>query len=83
MPLLTTSSGQKFGKSAGNAVWLSPDRTSPYDLYQYFYNTSDADVRKLLCMLTFIPMPEIDEIMSLQQVSVWARARVCVFLHVW
>lgn len=59
-PLLTTSSGAKFGKSAGNAVWLDGEKTSIFDLYGYFLRTADADVSKQLKMLTFMPIEDID-----------------------
>ena len=59
--LLTDSNGQKMGKTAGNAVWLDPNKTSPFDFYQYWRNVGDADVMKCLKMLTFIPMPVIRE----------------------
>ncbi|MGD0664354.1 MAG: tyrosine--tRNA ligase [Rhabdochlamydiaceae bacterium] len=58
-PLLTRSDGKKFGKTEGGAIWLSADRTSPYDLYQYLYRMPDADVIKLMRMLTMIEMEEI------------------------
>lgn len=64
VPLLTTSSGQKFGKSAGNAVWLDPDLTSSFDLYGFFLQTSDADVTKYLKLFTFMPLPEIDGLLE-------------------
>ncbi|KAL9037266.1 MAG: hypothetical protein Q9180_003818 [Flavoplaca navasiana] len=63
-PLLTTSSGEKFGKSAGNAIWLDKDMTSPFDLYQFFLRSSDEDVRRYLMLFSFIPMQEINTIMS-------------------
>ncbi len=59
--LLTDSNGNKMGKTAGNAVWLDPNKTSPYDFYQYWRNVGDADVDKCLKMLTFIPIEEILE----------------------
>ena len=59
--LLTDSQGNKMGKTAGNAVWLDPDKTSPYDFYQYWRNVSDADVLKCIRMLTFPPLEQIDE----------------------
>ncbi len=59
--LLTDSQGKKMGKTAGNAVWLDPEKTSPYDFYQYWRNVSDADVDKCIKMLTFIPIEEILE----------------------
>ncbi len=59
MPLITTSSGQKMGKSAGNAVWLDPALTSPYEYYQYWRNTEDADVGRFMRIFTFLPVEEI------------------------
>ena len=60
--LLTDSNGNKMGKTAGNAVWLDPEKTSPYDFYQYWRNIGDADVDKCIKMLTFLPMEQIREI---------------------
>lgn len=54
-PLLTTGGGEKMGKSAGNAVWLDPAMTSPFDLYQYFVRLPDEDARRLLPLLTLLP----------------------------
>ena len=59
--LLTDSQGHKMGKTAGNAVWLDPNKTSPYDFYQYWRNVDDADVLKCIRMLTFLPLEQIDE----------------------
>ena len=59
--LLTDSQGNKMGKTAGNAVWLDPNRTSPYDFYQYWRNVEDADVMKCIRWLTFLPLEQIDE----------------------
>ena len=59
--LLTDSQGHKMGKTAGNAVWLDPNKTSPYDFYQYWRNVGDGDVMKCIRMLTFLPMEQIDE----------------------
>jgi tyrosyl-tRNA synthetase len=60
--LLTDSNGNKMGKTAGNAVWLDPNKTSPFDFYQYWRNVGDADVFKCLRMLTFLPLEQIEEI---------------------
>ncbi|MGN0534837.1 MAG: tyrosine--tRNA ligase [Eubacterium sp.] len=57
--LLTDSQGHKMGKTAGNAVWLDPNKTSPFDFYQYWRNVGDADVLKCIRMLTFLPLEEI------------------------
>ncbi len=59
--LLTDSNGVKMGKTAGNAVWLDANKTSPFDFYQYWRNVGDADVMKCLKMLTFIPVPVLKE----------------------
>ena len=58
--LLTDSQGRKMGKTAGNAVWLDPNKTSPYEFYQYWRNVGDDDVLKCIRMLTFLPMEEIE-----------------------
>ena len=59
--LLLKHDGTKMGKTAGGAVWLNPDKTSPYDFYQYWRNVDDADVLKFLRMMTFLPLEQIDE----------------------
>ena len=58
--LLTDSQGKKMGKTAGNAVWLDPNKTSPFDFYQYWRNVGDQDVMKCIRMLTFLPLEQID-----------------------
>ena len=59
--LLTDSQGKKMGKTAGNAVWLDPNKASPFEFYQYWRNVGDADVLKCIRMLTFLPLEQIDE----------------------
>ncbi|MCI6653797.1 MAG: tyrosine--tRNA ligase [Clostridium sp.] len=59
--LLLNSEGKKMGKTQSGAVWLDPEKTSPFDFYQYWRNVSDADVLKCLRMLTFLPLEQIDE----------------------
>ena len=61
-PLLTTSSGKKMGKTEKGAVWLDPEKTSPYEYYQYWVNTEDGDVEKFLALFTFLPMDEVREL---------------------
>jgi tyrosyl-tRNA synthetase len=61
-PLLTTSSGEKFGKSAGNAVWLDPGMTSPYRFYQYWYHVDDRDAERLLLLFSTLGVAEIAEL---------------------
>jgi tyrosyl-tRNA synthetase len=60
VPLITKSDGTKFGKTAGGSVWLDPKQTCPYEFYQYWYSTPDADVIKFLKYFTFLPQEEID-----------------------
>ncbi|XP_076450348.1 tyrosine--tRNA ligase, mitochondrial-like isoform X2 [Babylonia areolata] len=67
VPLVTTTTGDKLGKTAGNAVWLDPHKTSPFHLYQYFINVADADVEKYLKLFTFLSDQEITSIMTKQQ----------------
>ena len=69
LPLLTSSAGEKLGKSVGNSVWLSPEKTSPYEFYQFFVRTKDQDVEKLLKYFTFLPLDEIDQILEQHQVD--------------
>lgn len=64
--LLTTSEGKKMGKTENGAVWLDPEKTSPYEFYQYWRNVADADVIRCLKILTFLPLEEIDELSRLQ-----------------
>ena len=65
-PLITTSSGAKMGKTASGAVWLDPERTSPYDYYQFWINTDDRDVSRFLALFTFLPMEEIEAVRKLE-----------------
>lgn len=62
MPLITTEMGDKFGKSAGNAIWLSPYKTSQFTFYQYWMRLSDADAEKMLKLFTFEPIGSITDL---------------------
>ncbi|MBQ2698875.1 MAG: tyrosine--tRNA ligase [Firmicutes bacterium] len=64
--LLTNSAGKKMGKTEAGAVWLDPEKTSPYDFYQYWRNIDDADVKKCLSLLTFIPMDEVNAMTDME-----------------
>jgi tyrosyl-tRNA synthetase len=64
--LLTTSDGRKMGKTESGAVWLDPEKTSPFDFYQYWRNVDDADVIRCLKILTFVPLQEIETLAKLQ-----------------
>ncbi len=68
-PLLSTASGEKFGKSAGNAIWLDANRTSPYQFYQYWINTDDRDVERFLNLFTFLEDDEIARLTAEHRVS--------------
>lgn len=69
LPLVTTEEGDKFGKSAGNAIWLCPEKTTPFSFYQFFLRISDTGVDKLLKLFTFLPIDEINQIMNSHQKS--------------
>ncbi len=77
--LLTTSEGKKMGKTEKGAVWLDPEKTSPYEFYQYWRNIDDADVIKCLKLLTFIPMEQILEYEACQQEKINELKQVLAF----
>ena len=64
--LLTNSEGKKMGKTEKGAVWLDPDKTSPYEFYQYWRNVADADVKRCLSLLTFVPMDEVNSLTAVE-----------------
>jgi tyrosyl-tRNA synthetase len=72
-PLLLTSSGTKFGKTEEGAVWLDAERTSPYKLYQFWINTDDKDVERLLKLFTFLPLEDIASTMAEHEKNLGAR----------
>jgi tyrosyl-tRNA synthetase len=78
-PLITTSSGAKMGKTAAGAVWLDPARTSVYDFYQYWVNTTDEDVVRFLSLFTFLPMSEIEELSRLSGADIRQAKQVLAF----
>jgi len=78
-PLITTSSGEKMGKTAKGAVWLDAARTSPYEYYQYWVNTDDRDVARFLALFTFLPMQEIRRIEKLEGVDLNSAKAVLAF----
>ena len=77
--LLTNSQGKKMGKTESGAVWLDPEKTSPYDFYQYWRNIDDADVEKCLSLLTFIPMDEVKRLSSLPGEKINEAKKVLAF----
>ncbi len=77
--LLVTSDGRKMGKTEKGAVWLDPNKTPPYDFFQYWRNIDDADVRKCLCLLTFLPMEQINELSALEGSEINKAKEVLAF----
>lgn len=77
--LLTNSQGQKMGKTVGGAVWLDPEKFSPYDFYQYWRNVDDADVEKCLSLLTFLPMDEVRRLGALQGAEINEAKKVLAY----
>lgn len=78
-PLLTTASGKKMGKTEDGAVWLNADKLSPYDYYQYWRNTEDADVGKFLRLFTELSIPEIEKLETLKGVEINDAKKVLAF----
>lgn len=79
LKLLTTASGEKMGKTAKGAIWLDPNKTSPYEMYQYLRNTDDRDVEKFLALLTFLPMDEVKRLGSLEGAEINKAKEVLAF----
>ena len=77
--LLTDSQGNKMGKTAGNAVWLDPNKTSPFEFYQYWRNVADADVMKCIRMLTFLPLEQINEMDTWQDAKINEAKEILAF----
>ena len=77
--LLTKSDGQKMGKTAGGALWLDAEKTSPYDFYQYWRNIDDADVEKCLALLTFLPMEEVRRLGALRDAAINEAKKVLAY----
>ncbi|WP_072152911.1 tyrosine--tRNA ligase [Weissella viridescens] len=73
VPLLLKSDGTKFGKTEGGAVWLDPEKTTPFEFYQFWLNTADDDVEKMLKFFTFLPEAEIDELVAETKTDAAAR----------
>ena len=77
--LLTTAEGKKMGKTQKGALWLNPDKTSPYEFYQYWRNIGDTEVRKVLSLLTFLPNEEVDRLSSLQDQEINEAKKIAAF----
>nr|WP_122013634.1 tyrosine--tRNA ligase [Maliibacterium massiliense] len=77
--LLTNSAGQKMGKTVSGALWLDPEKTSPYEFYQYWRNVEDASVKKCLALLTFLPMEEVDRLGALEGAEINQAKRVLAY----
>lgn len=77
--LLTTSEGKKMGKTQKGALWLDPEKTSPYEFYQYWRNVEDEDVKTCLSMLTFLPMDEVNKLGSLKDAEINKAKEILAF----
>jgi len=77
--LLLTSDGRKMGKTEKGALWLDPERTTPYEFYQYWRNVDDQDVEKCLAMLTFLPMDEVRRLGALKDAGINEAKRVLAY----
>jgi len=77
--LLTTKEGVKMGKTEKGALWLDPNKTSPYDFYQYWRNIADEDVKNVLCLLTFLPIEEIERLSSLKDQEINEAKKIAAF----
>ncbi len=77
--LLTTSDGRKMGKTEKGALWLNPEKTSPYDFYQYWRNIDDNDVENCLCLLTYLPMDEVRRLASLKDAAINEAKKVLAY----
>lgn len=77
--LLLTSEGTKMGKTAKGALWLDPNKTSPYEFYQYFRNVADADVKNTMCLLTYLPIEKINEFCDVEGEKINEAKKVLAF----
>lgn len=77
--LLTTKEGKKMGKTEKGALWLDPSKTSPYEFYQYWRNIADDDVRNVLCLLTFLPMEEVDRLSNLKDQAINEAKKIAAY----
>lgn len=77
--LLTTKEGKKMGKTEKGALWLDPEKTSPYEFYQYWRNIDDADVKTVLSLLTFLPMEEVNRLSNLKDEQINEAKKVAAF----
>ena len=78
-PLLTTSSGDKMGKTAAGALWLDPEKTPPYEFYQYWINVDDEDVERFLALFTFLPMDEVQRLGRLEDEAIREAKEILAF----
>ena len=77
--LLTKSDGKKMGKTAGGALWLDAEKTSPYEFYQYWRNVDDADVKNCLALLTFLPMDEVNRLGDLKDAAINEAKKILAY----
>ena len=78
-PLIMTADGRKMGKTEKGAVWLDPQRTSPYEYYQFWINTDDRDVKRFLALFTFLPMEQIEEYGKLEGERIRGAKEILAF----
>ncbi|MBO5397891.1 MAG: tyrosine--tRNA ligase [Clostridia bacterium] len=77
--LLTTADGKKMGKTAKGALWLNPERTSPYEFYQYWRNIGDTEVEKVLSLLTYLPTEEVKRLSSLKDAEINEAKKIAAY----
>ena len=77
--LLTNKEGKKMGKTEKGALWLDPSKTTPYEFYQYWRNIADEDVKNVLCLLTFLPMEEIEKLSNLKDANINEAKKIAAF----
>ncbi|MCI8655175.1 MAG: tyrosine--tRNA ligase [Clostridia bacterium] len=77
--LLTNSEGKKMGKTEKGALWLNSEKTSPYEFYQYWRNIADADIKNVLCLLTTLPMDEVNKLSSLKDADINEAKKIAAF----
>lgn len=78
-PLLTNSEGKKMGKTEKGVLWLAPNKTTPFEFYQYWRNVLDVDVEKCLALLTFLPMDEVRRLGALQDKEINEAKKILTF----
>jgi tyrosyl-tRNA synthetase len=81
LPIITSEKGDKFGKSAGNAIWLDADMTSPFEFFQFFINTADSMVETYLKLYTFLPLNEIKDLILKHRVILFYKGSIITIFY--